>query len=130
MPRFRLVVSIRGPYGCRTLVLHGVLRAYQSFRYHEEDSPQLYQIIMFSDLECDYINPIDLCNKLNQVGIMFDVIALSKSQQFVLPENIAHAFLAALFLLSGQWIAFLLNLPLVAFNANKSVPFPILLRGC
>jgi len=31
---------------------------------------QLYpleQIIMFSDLECDYINPIDLCNKLNQV---------------------------------------------------------------
>ena len=23
---------------------------------------------MFSDLECDYINPIDLCNKLNQVG--------------------------------------------------------------
>jgi hypothetical protein len=27
----------------------------------------LPQIIMFSDLECDYINPIDLCNKLNQV---------------------------------------------------------------
>ena len=27
----------------------------------------LVQIIMFSDLECDYINPIDLCNKLNQV---------------------------------------------------------------
>ena len=27
------------------------------------------QIIMFSDLECDYINPIDLCNKLNQVCI-------------------------------------------------------------
>jgi hypothetical protein len=25
------------------------------------------QIIMFSDLETDYINPIDLCNKLNQV---------------------------------------------------------------
>lgn len=23
---------------------------------------------MFSDLECDYINPIDLCNKLNQVS--------------------------------------------------------------
>ncbi|KIY50289.1 cornichon [Fistulina hepatica ATCC 64428] len=61
-------------------------------------------IIMFSDLECDYINPIDLCNKLNQ---------------FVLPENLAHAFLAALFLLFGQWTAFLLNLPLVAFNANK-----------
>ncbi|OBZ69950.1 ER-derived vesicles protein ERV14 [Grifola frondosa] len=64
----------------------------------------VFFIIMFSDLECDYINPIDLCNKLNQ---------------FVLPENIAHAFLALLFLLSGQWIAFLLNAPLLAFNINK-----------
>ena len=26
---------------------------------------------MFSDLECDYINPIDLCNKLNQVRTLF-----------------------------------------------------------
>ncbi|KAJ7287256.1 cornichon protein-domain-containing protein [Mycena rebaudengoi] len=51
----------------------------------------VFFIIMFSDLECDYINPIDLCNKLNQ----------------------------GLFLLSGQWTALILNLPLVAFNANK-----------
>jgi bacteriorhodopsin len=29
----------------------------------------LLQIIMFLDLECNYINPIDLCNKLNQVRI-------------------------------------------------------------
>lgn len=64
----------------------------------------VFFIIMFSDLECDYINPIDLCNKLNQ---------------FVLPENIAHAFLTLLFLLSGQWFAFLLNLPLMLYNANK-----------
>ncbi|ELU42060.1 Cornichon domain-containing protein [Rhizoctonia solani AG-1 IA] len=61
-------------------------------------------IIMFSDLECDYINPIDLCNKLNA---------------FVLPEMGAHAFLTFLFLVSFQWIALLLNLPLVAFNVNK-----------
>jgi len=64
----------------------------------------VFFIIMFSDLECDYINPIDLCNKLNQ---------------FVLPENAAQAFLTLLFLLSGQWTAFLINLPLVLFNANK-----------
>ncbi|KAF5354641.1 hypothetical protein D9756_005430 [Leucocoprinus leucothites] len=64
----------------------------------------VFFIIMFSDLECDYINPIDLCNKLNQ---------------FVLPENLAHAFLAVLFLTSGQWTAFLLNLPLVLWNADK-----------
>ncbi|KAK2463155.1 hypothetical protein APHAL10511_004810 [Amanita phalloides] len=59
---------------------------------------------MFSDLESDYINPIDLCNKLNQ---------------FVLPEYGAHAFLSLLFLLSGQWIALVLNIPLMAWNANK-----------
>lgn len=41
--------------------------------------------------------------------------------QFVLPENSAHAFLTILFLLFGQWIAFLLNAPLLAFNVNKSV---------
>jgi len=64
----------------------------------------VFFIIMFSDLECDYINPIDLCNKLNQ---------------FVLPENIAHAFLTLLFLLSFQWIAFIINAPLVAYHANK-----------
>jgi len=66
----------------------------------------VFFIIMFSDLECDYINPIDLCNKLNK---------------FVLPENGAHLFLTLLFLLSGQWTALLLNAPLVAFNCNKIV---------
>ncbi|UZJ51629.1 hypothetical protein CBS101457_000949 [Exobasidium rhododendri] len=64
----------------------------------------VFYIIMFSDLECDYINPIDLCNKLNQ---------------FTLPEMAAHAALTLFFLLSGQWLAFLLNAPLVAFNVNK-----------
>ncbi|KAI7886764.1 hypothetical protein K492DRAFT_215527 [Lichtheimia hyalospora FSU 10163] len=61
-------------------------------------------VIMFSDLECDYINPIDLCNKLNQ---------------FVLPEMATHAFLFFMFLINGSWMAMLLNLPLVAYNARK-----------
>ena len=39
--------------------------------------------------------------------------------QFVLPENSAHALLTTLFLISGQWTAFLLNAPLLAFNVNK-----------
>ena len=39
--------------------------------------PLLVQIIMFSDLECDYINPIDLCNKLNQVDIHTAFISFS-----------------------------------------------------
>jgi len=41
--------------------------------------------------------------------------------QFTLPEMAAHAALTLFFLLSGQWIAFLLNAPLVAFNVNKYV---------
>ena len=44
---------------------------------------------------------------------------LTDNHQFVLPEMIAHAFLTLCFLLSGQWIAFLLNAPLVGFNVNK-----------
>ena len=64
----------------------------------------VYFSMMFNDLECDYINPIDFCNQLNM---------------FVLPEMLAHAFLTLLFLLSGQWLAFFINLPLLAYNANK-----------
>ncbi|GJJ06761.1 hypothetical protein Clacol_000957 [Clathrus columnatus] len=64
----------------------------------------VFYIIMFSDLECDYINPVDLCNKLNLC---------------VLPENAAHAFLAILFLFTGQWTALLLNVPLIAFHVNR-----------
>ncbi|KAF7798081.1 hypothetical protein EIP86_009295 [Pleurotus ostreatoroseus] len=59
---------------------------------------------MFSDLETDYLNPIDFCNKMNQ---------------FVLPEAAAHALLTFIFLLSGQWRAVLLNLPLIGVNVNK-----------
>ncbi|TPX34863.1 hypothetical protein SmJEL517_g02632 [Synchytrium microbalum] len=66
----------------------------------------VFFIIMFSDLECDYINPIDLCNKLNQ---------------FVLPENFAHTFLWLMFLVNGSWIALIVNTPLVAWHVNKIV---------
>ena len=55
--------------------------------------------------ECsDYINPIDLCNRLNT---------------YIVPEAAVHAFLTALFLINGYWIALLLNLPLLAYNAKK-----------
>ena len=39
--------------------------------------------------------------------------------QFVIPEYIAHGFLVLLFLLSGQFMALALNLPLVAYNVRK-----------
>ncbi|KAJ6262297.1 ER-derived vesicles protein ERV14 [Drechslerella dactyloides] len=58
----------------------------------------------YSDLECDYINPIDLCNRLNS---------------YIIPEAAVHGFLTALFLINGYWLAVLLNLPLLAFNVKK-----------
>ena len=61
---------------------------------------------MYSDLECDYINPIDLCNRLNM---------------YIVPEAGIHAFLTALFLINGYWLPLLLNLPLVAWNGKKYV---------
>jgi len=42
-----------------------------------------YQIIMFSDLECDYINPIDLCNKLNQVCIFRYLFCIDTSVPYL-----------------------------------------------
>ncbi|GAC76148.1 ER vesicle integral membrane protein [Moesziomyces antarcticus T-34] len=69
----------------------------------------VFFIIMFSDLECDYINPIDLCNKLNQVCSRLNHASiLSPSTLITLPLG-----------RTATWVAFLLNAPLVAFNVNK-----------
>ena len=65
----------------------------------------VFFIIMFSDLECDYINPIDLCQKLNQ---------------FVVPDIVAHTIVSILLLLNGKWLDLVFNLPLLAYNVNKS----------
>lgn len=66
----------------------------------------VFFIVSYSDLETDYINPIDLCNRLNA---------------FVLPEHAVHAFLTLLFLLGFQWTCIILNAPLLAFNVNKII---------
>lgn len=39
--------------------------------------------------------------------------------EFILPEMAAHLFLTVMFLLTGQWITLLLNIPLAAYNVNK-----------
>jgi hypothetical protein len=54
----------------------------------------------------DYINPIDLCNRLNT---------------YIIPEAAVHAFLTFLFLINGYWLPLILNLPLIAWNAKKYV---------
>lgn len=67
---------------------------------------QVFFTIMYSDLESDYINPIELCHKLNP---------------WFIPEAGVHAVLTLLFLVNGFWLVFLLNLPLLAYNVNKFI---------
>lgn len=62
----------------------------------------------------DYINPIDLCNRLNA---------------YIVPEAAVHGFLTFLFIINGYWVAIVLNLPLLAFNAKKWVVFLLLDPG-
>ena len=66
-----------------------------------------------ADTASDYINPIDLCNRLNT---------------YIVPEAAVHGFLTFLFLINGYWLALVLNLPLVAFNAKKCVRSYIMMR--
>lgn len=66
----------------------------------------------------DYINPIDLCNRLNT---------------YIIPEAAVHGFLTFLFLINGYWLPLILNLPLLAWNIKKYVIEPglaRLLRDC
>lgn len=56
--------------------------------------------------DSDYINPIELCNRLNA---------------YIIPEAAVHGFLTFLFLINGYWLALVLNLPLLAWNAKKYV---------
>ncbi|KAI9218703.1 cornichon protein-domain-containing protein [Blastocladiella britannica] len=85
----------------------------------------VFFIIMFSDLECDYINPIDLCNKLNQACTTksFDKLRVYSIDpiciQFVMPEFAAHWFLTACFALTGSWMALVINLPLAGYHVKK-----------
>lgn len=65
---------------------------------------QVHFTILYADLEADYINPIELCSKINKL---------------VTPEALLHAFLTTLFLLGGYWFVFLLNLPILIYDANK-----------
>ncbi|ORY07586.1 cornichon [Basidiobolus meristosporus CBS 931.73] len=64
----------------------------------------VFYVIMLTDLESDYINPIDLCNKLNQ---------------FVIPEYLVEYLIFAALFLNGSWIAMLINVPIVAFNTRQ-----------
>lgn len=57
----------------------------------------IYYEIVFSDLECDYLNAQECCSKLNL---------------WVSTKLFAHIFLTLLLLLNGSWILVICNLPM------------------
>lgn len=57
----------------------------------------VYYIITLSDLECDYLNAQECCDKLNY---------------WLLPKYIAHSLVVFLLLIHGELVLFLLNIPL------------------
>lgn len=65
---------------------------------------QVHFTILYADLESDYINPIELCSKVNKL---------------IVPEALVQAFLTILFLLTGHWITFAVNIPVFAYNVKK-----------
>ncbi len=60
--------------------------------------------ILFADMEWDFVNPIDLCEQLNQ---------------YVLVEAAVHAGISFLLLVPMSWFLFIWNLPLLCWNGNK-----------
>lgn len=64
----------------------------------------VFFLIMFSDLECDFANPIELCNKLNAL---------------ILPEYLLQAFLTGMFLLTFRIVPLVVHSVITAYNYSK-----------
>eukprot|EP00051_Salpingoeca_urceolata_P032490 m.15988 g.15988 ORF g.15988 m.15988 type:complete len:152 (-) comp5130_c1_seq1:43-498(-) len=64
----------------------------------------LFFLLAFDELKNDHKNPVDVCNNLNP---------------FVLPEYCVHGFLTLMFLGSGHWTSFLVNLPLLVYHVMR-----------
>lgn len=64
----------------------------------------VYHVIAFDELKTDFKNPIDHCKLMNPL---------------VLPEYAIHLVLTMIFLLCGEWITVIINLPLLAYNINR-----------
>jgi len=65
---------------------------------------QLYFIIMYSDLEADYINPMELCETMD----------------WALPiEAVVQAVITAAFLFTGEWLSLFFTAPVTIYNAYR-----------
>ena len=62
-----------------------------------------WQLMCLSDLEFDYINPFDSSSRINS---------------FIIPEFLIHGALSCVYLLTGHWLLFLLNVPLTYYHVN------------
>ena len=72
----------------------------------------IFQVWAFHELELSTDpDTHDLCERLNRI---------------VLPEYITHASLTLLFLCSGEWHCFLLNVPLVAYHVFRYSNRPVM----
>ncbi|ODV91746.1 hypothetical protein CANCADRAFT_329 [Tortispora caseinolytica NRRL Y-17796] len=65
---------------------------------------QVFFTVMYSDLETDFINPIDLCNRLNP---------------YMVPTAVVNYILTAVFLFTGNWLSVIFMLPVILWDANK-----------
>ncbi|XP_050675286.1 protein cornichon homolog 4 [Leptidea sinapis] len=69
----------------------------------------IYYIMTLSDLECDYLNAQECCEKLNY---------------WFQPKFICHFFITFLLLIHGQILLFLFNLPMCVWLAFQYFTIP------
>lgn len=67
------------------------------------------QVIILSDVECDYLNAQQCCSKLNF---------------WVIPKLMAHAFLTIAILATGHYWLFLFNLPMLGWSSYELYSLP------
>mmetsp|Transcript_5905 Transcript_5905/g.9069 ORF Transcript_5905/g.9069 Transcript_5905/m.9069 type:complete len:150 (+) Transcript_5905:111-560(+) len=64
----------------------------------------IFSLLLLSDLEHDYLNPTNLCERLNPLQVY---------------EYGGHAFILLLLLLQKSWLAAALNVPLFLWHARR-----------
>lgn len=72
----------------------------------------VFTLISYTDLECDYVNPVDLTRRVNGL---------------IVPEMGGQALLTSFFFISGNWLEAILNTPLLCWNIYKVVNLRYLL---
>lgn len=69
----------------------------------------VYYILTLSDLECDYLNAQECCDKLNY---------------WLLPKYIAHSLVTFLLLVHGEFLLFVVSLPLFVWLSIEYFTVP------